>query len=49
MLEAFEQFISKKSLFSKKDSLLLAISGGKDSVALFHLLRQAGYTFEAAH
>ena len=49
MLEAFEQFIQNKSLFSKKDSLLLAISGGKDSVALFHLLLKAGYSFEAAH
>ena len=49
MLEAFEQFIQNKSLFSKKDSLLLAISGGKDSLALFHLLLKAGYSFEAAH
>jgi len=29
--------------FSKKQSYLLAISGGRDSVALFHSLRDAGY------
>jgi tRNA(Ile)-lysidine synthase len=29
--------------------MLLGLSGGPDSMALFHLLLQAGYPFEAAH
>ena len=34
---------------NKKTKLLLACSGGSDSVALFHLLMEAGIGFEVAH
>ncbi len=37
------------SLFSKKDRLLLAFSGGVDSVVLAHVLKQNGIAFELAH
>ncbi len=49
MLPEFENFVSKNKLFSKKDKLLLAISGGPDSICLFNLLLAGGYTFELAH
>ena len=49
MIDSFTDFIQRHQLFSKEDRLLLAFSGGADSVALFHLLRSAGYTFSAAH
>ena len=45
----FKQFVSKNNLFKKEDKLLLALSGGCDSVALFHLLKDSGYNFSAAH
>lgn len=34
---------------SERLPLLLGLSGGPDSIALFHLLVQAGYPFECAH
>ena len=45
----FENYIIKNQLFTEKDKLLLALSGGCDSVALFHLLKNSGYKFNAAH
>jgi tRNA(Ile)-lysidine synthase len=45
----FLGFIKKKNLFTQKDKLLLALSGGKDSVALFHLLKNTGFKFDVAH
>jgi tRNA(Ile)-lysidine synthase len=45
----FLSFINKNQLFSKQDKLLLALSGGKDSVALFHLLKNLAFDFEVAH
>jgi tRNA(Ile)-lysidine synthase len=45
----FLSFIKKNKLFDKSDKLLLALSGGKDSVLLFHLLKKTGFQFEAAH
>lgn len=49
MLSEFENFVKKEQLFTKKSRLLLAISGGADSVCLFHLLRLGNYRFELAH
>jgi tRNA(Ile)-lysidine synthase len=49
MLSDFENYIKENKLFSKDDKLLLAISGGQDSVFLFHLLLEGGYNFCVAH
>lgn len=49
VLKQFELNIHKNSLFSKQDKLLLAFSGGVDSVVLSELLLAAGYNFDLAH
>ncbi len=49
LLENFKQYIRKENLFQPKDRLLLAVSGGVDSVVLCALCQQAGYDFEIAH
>ncbi|HET6766357.1 MAG TPA: tRNA lysidine(34) synthetase TilS [Chitinophagaceae bacterium] len=49
LLQRYQQFIKKENLFSPKDKLLLAVSGGVDSVVLCELCKQAGYDFEVAH
>src|SRR5688500_9147275 len=45
----FISFITQQNLFSPKDKLLLAVSGGVDSVALCELCKQSGYDFSIAH
>lgn len=47
--ESFQKFISEKKLINKSDKLLLAVSGGVDSMVLFKLCLQSGYGFEVAH
>lgn len=49
LLENFKKYIKKENLFQENDRLLLAVSGGVDSVALCQLCRQAGYDFVIAH
>ncbi|WP_296618324.1 tRNA lysidine(34) synthetase TilS [Marivirga sp.] len=50
MLSAsFLEFIKKEKLFKKDEHLLLAISGGLDSVVLAHLLSQNHFSFSLAH
>ncbi len=49
VLQKFKSNIAKNQLFNKKDKLLLAISGGADSLALAHLLNKCGYSFALAH
>lgn len=44
-----EEYIRANNLFAKNDLLLLAISGGIDSVALLHMLAQLGYQMILAH
>jgi len=49
LLQRYQEFIKKENLFSPKDKLLLAVSGGVDSVVLCELCKQAGYDFTIAH
>ena len=50
MLSAsFLEFIKAEKLFEKNEHLLLAISGGLDSVVLAHLLSQNKFQFSLAH
>lgn len=46
---AFKNFIKQQHLFSQKDHLLIAVSGGVDSVVLCALCKKAGYNFSIAH
>ncbi len=47
--EQFLQYIGQESLFGKRDKLLLAVSGGVDSVVLCELCAIAGYDFTILH
>ncbi|HLG41107.1 MAG TPA: tRNA lysidine(34) synthetase TilS [Chitinophagaceae bacterium] len=49
LLTSFQKTIKENNLFSEKDRLLLAVSGGVDSVVLCELCKQAGYDFSIAH
>ena len=49
LLQRYQQFIKDENLFSSKDKLLLAVSGGVDSVVLCELCKQSGYDFIIAH
>ncbi len=49
MLVKLKEHILKKSLFSESDRLLLAVSGGIDSMVMLHLFQQLPYSFEVAH
>lgn len=49
LLQAFKDFVDKEALFSPDETLLVAVSGGLDSVVLCELCHQAGYDFRIAH
>lgn len=49
MLQRLHDFIRRESLFSPTDRLLVAVSGGLDSVVLTHLLHAGGYPIGLAH
>lgn len=49
LLQRFKNYIREEKLFHQKDKLLLAVSGGVDSVALSELCQQVGYDFAIAH
>jgi tRNA(Ile)-lysidine synthase len=49
LLQRYKNFIQSNELFLPKDKLLLAVSGGVDSVVLCELTKHAGYDFVIAH
>ncbi|HQV55265.1 MAG TPA: ATP-binding protein, partial [Chitinophagaceae bacterium] len=49
LLLSFQSTIKLLNLFSSKDKLLIAVSGGVDSVVLCELCKQAKFDFTIAH
>ncbi|MEZ4888339.1 MAG: tRNA lysidine(34) synthetase TilS [Chitinophagales bacterium] len=49
LLKNFSQYINQNNLLQKKDRILLAISGGIDSVVLCDVLHRAGFEIGLAH
>jgi tRNA(Ile)-lysidine synthase len=49
LLQQYTNYIKTQDLFQQKDRLLIAVSGGIDSVVLCELTKQAGYDFAIAH
>ncbi|SHN20335.1 tRNA lysidine(34) synthetase TilS [Chitinophaga sp. CF418] len=49
LLTGFTAYIQKEQLFTHNHAMLLAVSGGVDSVVMAHLFKAAGFTFSIAH
>jgi tRNA(Ile)-lysidine synthase len=49
MLKKFQSYIAEQQLFDLQDSVLLAVSGGIDSVVMAHLFFKAKLKFAIAH
>ncbi|MEO9474683.1 MAG: tRNA lysidine(34) synthetase TilS [Cyclobacteriaceae bacterium] len=49
MVESLLKFVTEENLFSHEDKLLLAVSGGIDSMVMSQLFLNAGIAFSIAH
>ena len=49
MLKRFIQFVNEKGLFDQNQKVLLAVSGGIDSMVLLHLFEKSGFDYGIAH
>ncbi|MBT6438715.1 MAG: tRNA(Ile)-lysidine synthetase, partial [Flavobacteriales bacterium] len=49
MLNLFKKYLEKHSLIREKGKILLAVSGGVDSIVLVHLFKQSNIEFDIAH
>jgi tRNA(Ile)-lysidine synthase len=48
-LNRMQNFIKEHALFNENDRVLLAVSGGRDSVLMARLFKSAGFNFGIAH
>ncbi len=49
MQNQFKEFVKYQHLFKPTESILLAVSGGIDSVVMMHLFEQTGFLYAVAH
>jgi len=49
MLQKFKTYYQKNDLFKESDNILLAVSGGKDSMAMLQLFVDSKLSFGVAH
>lgn len=49
MVQTVQRYIDKYNLLKRNDKIVVGLSGGADSVALIHVLKQLDYTCIAAH
>ncbi|PKP36704.1 MAG: tRNA(Ile)-lysidine synthetase, partial [Bacteroidetes bacterium HGW-Bacteroidetes-15] len=49
MRKGFKNFIEEHALIQTKSKILLAVSGGVDSMVMLHLFQECGYDFAVAH
>lgn len=49
IINRFESYVEENELFNKTDKILVAVSGGRDSMLLLWLLHQANFSVEIAH
>ncbi len=49
MLEFIQEYVEQNELFTPNDPILLAVSGGVDSMVMAELFHRAGYNFSIAH
>ena len=45
----FSHFLTKNELINRSEKVLLAVSGGKDSMLMLHLMHDLGYQISIAH
>ena len=49
LVERFKEYVVQHRLFTHDDRVLLAVSGGVDSMVLMRLMQDAGFSFGVAH
>ena len=49
LTDRFKDYIKSNQLLSKDDKILLAVSGGVDSMVMLHLFARCGYNIGVAH